>query len=274
MLKKDKKPLKDGFLRHPVLVWAIISALFAALIHIAFSFPAINDFFIAKWGAGELLAYSSTVAIGLLAFWQNKRFKQENDIVQEQLQRIIKEANTITIVNRIIEIENNNLFRLCSALDSFSAACDPIEISTNFANSQSNGENTLAAISAMASQEKHIDDSFFSLSRELRLDQRDFFHPSDSFVTAFCACYEAAKNVVKKLRDDPISSDKDCAENLRNSMLRFISERERLLRRRKQILNKTIYGNLSIEEIKKLYYEEYLIQEASTNGQTENAQPE
>lgn len=273
-MKKTKQTLRTFFLFHPVVCWAIISAIFAIIIHVAFSTPAISRFFVAKWGAGELLAYSSTVAIGLLAFWQNRRFKQENDAAQEQLKELSAQANTLTIVNRIIEIENENLNRLQSALESFSSACDPIQISTNYADSLSKNNISLSATSAMASQEKSIDDSFLDVARELHFDLAKIDKSEDPFEKATYDYYKGAKRLVQIHRDDPRAVVGKEADNISKLKQQYIRKREELLRHRMEMLNLTIYGNLSLDKIKEMYHKEYSIKEGANSGKTENAQPE
>ena len=71
------------FEKHLILTWPIASVIYAIVIHILFSISISNTWFQAKWSAGEILTYVSTVALGLLAVWQNKKFKEENDKAQE-----------------------------------------------------------------------------------------------------------------------------------------------------------------------------------------------
>lgn len=54
--------------------WAGISVAFMLVIHIAFSFSG-PEWLRAKWGAGDILTYASTVSLGLLALWQNQRIQ-------------------------------------------------------------------------------------------------------------------------------------------------------------------------------------------------------
>lgn len=70
--------LKELLEKHLFLIWIICSGLFAFIIHCLFSITAPNEWLDAKWGAGDILIFVSTVALGLLAVWQNKKFKEEN----------------------------------------------------------------------------------------------------------------------------------------------------------------------------------------------------
>ena len=40
----------------------------------------------------EILTFVSTVALGLLAVWQNKRFKEENDESQLRMEKLTKDV--------------------------------------------------------------------------------------------------------------------------------------------------------------------------------------
>ena len=108
----------------------IISGLFALIIHVLYSIPAPFEFLVHKWEAGDILTYVSTIALSLLAVWQNQKFKEENDKVQEtmerqnkeaqaRLERISIEANELSVISRIIDQEEKYLTRLEEAAIAF-----------------------------------------------------------------------------------------------------------------------------------------------------------
>ena len=70
-----------------IVRWVLLSILFALVIHFLFV-PIGPSWLQARWGAGDILTYVGTVSLSLLAVWQNKRFKEENDKAQERLERI------------------------------------------------------------------------------------------------------------------------------------------------------------------------------------------
>ena len=41
------------------------------------------------------MTYASTIILGLLALWQNQRFKEENDKSQERLEKISNRTNEL-----------------------------------------------------------------------------------------------------------------------------------------------------------------------------------
>lgn len=57
-----------------IYIWALLSILYAFVIHWLFNTPG-TVWSQAKWGAGDILTYASTVSLGLLALWQNEKFQ-------------------------------------------------------------------------------------------------------------------------------------------------------------------------------------------------------
>lgn len=74
-----------------------------------FSIKAPVSWLEAKWSAGDILTYASGVSLGLLAMWQNQRFKEENDKSQERLEKLTIQANELNIIDKIIENETRKL---------------------------------------------------------------------------------------------------------------------------------------------------------------------
>ena len=110
--------------KHLILTWAIASILYAFIIHCLFSVYPENPWLVAKWSAGDILTYVSTVSLGLLAVWQNKKIQSDNDIAQDRLEDIIKHSNEIEVINKIVEYEIENLRELKKAFDDFSFGTD------------------------------------------------------------------------------------------------------------------------------------------------------
>lgn len=68
---------KNFVYKHWIGCWMIFSVLFAVVIHVLFCLETSNKYLVARWGAGDILAYASTVALGLLAMWQNKSSRKK-----------------------------------------------------------------------------------------------------------------------------------------------------------------------------------------------------
>lgn len=260
-MKKVLKWLTD----HLILTWAIFSVIFAFIVHMLFSIIAPNQWMVAKWGAGDILTYASTIALGLLAVWQNRKFKHENDIAQERLEKITIHANELaihanelTVISKIIEYESNNLLQLRKAFDEFSTVCDPQIIASIYSEGvDSNDELSNIRISAsMAKTEKQIDDSFFAITRELNTIfeiRTDDKNPLKLAVTKY---YCVAKKIVENLSKNPRYNSSKDLEILKEARSEFMKLRESLLFEKVNTLNRAIYGNMTLNEIKKLFHAE------------------
>ena len=102
----------------------------AIIVQWLFSKPASSEIFHAKWGAGDILTYASTVALGLLAVWQNQKFKEENDKSQERLEKLTRQANELAIIGKIIDNRSAKLQRLQKCFSEFELVSSVGDIST------------------------------------------------------------------------------------------------------------------------------------------------
>lgn len=103
--KMADKQIKKWIAENLIFIWVVVSILFAFIIHCLFSLSAKNDWWEAKWSAGDILTYVSTVSLGLLAVWQNKKLKEESDVSQQRMERVAKQANEIAMISKIISYE-------------------------------------------------------------------------------------------------------------------------------------------------------------------------
>lgn len=250
------KTIRAWIKKHIVATWAVISFIFAVAVHAVFAVPAPNAWLVAKWSAGDILTYGGTVSLGLLAVWQNNRFKEENDTSQQRLERLTVQANELTTINKIIEVESARLERLRKTFDDFTTACDPQTLTTVYADTIASPNSALAIVAKMVSAEKKIDDGFFALSRELRSDTNLQSNDNDPLKISLRNFYSAAKEYVDRVKNSPTEDFSLFVTVLSEARNEFISQRERYLVSRERKLHKVIYGNLSLEEIKSLYCNE------------------
>ena len=242
--------------KHIVTTWATISFIFAIAVHAAFSVPAPSAWLVAKWSPGDILTYIGTVSLGLLAVWQNNRFKKENDISQHRLEQLTVQANEQTAINKIIEVESIRLDRLRKTFDDFSTACDPQTLAAVYADSIDSPNIALAITATMVAADKKIDDSYFALSRELSLDTNFRNNGSDSLMISLCNFRSAARKYTNSVKNSPTENFSPLITKLSEARNEFIAHRERYLVSKERKLNKVIYGNLSLNEIKSLYCNE------------------
>lgn len=113
MESKSKRKFYDYFVS-----WLVFSVLIAGIIHILYKIPACNNMFVAVWGAGDILTYISTLVLAWIAYYQNRRFKEESDRYQsDQDKRNVKQAEQfLDLQNKLNEniellkrIEENKL---------------------------------------------------------------------------------------------------------------------------------------------------------------------
>ena len=101
-----------------------ISVLFAIVVQWLFSKPASSEIFHAKWGAGDILTYASTVSLGLLAVWQNQRIKEESDKNQLYQNLLAAKNSDDAIVTRIIDDKTQRVQRIRSEFIEFEHLCN------------------------------------------------------------------------------------------------------------------------------------------------------
>lgn len=91
------KQVKDCGTRHWILLWIGISFVFMVIIHFLFKVVG-PDWLQATWGSGDILTYTSTVALGLVAFWQNIK-NQEIQNKKDERQLAIEHYGLFDFIN-------------------------------------------------------------------------------------------------------------------------------------------------------------------------------
>ena len=236
-----------------ILIWGAASILYAGLVHLLFCIQAPTTWTVAKWSAGEILTYVSTVSLGLLAVWQNKRFKEENDAAQDRLEQLVKQSNELSAINKIIEIEFERYNQIIEAFDLFSNRCDPQTIATTHSD---NISNLIESISSMVKLENEIDQSFFKMARVLRIDSSLVVNDLDPLKKAVVEYYLLAKQTVQKLQKTPQTDASREIDGLIILRKTFIEQREQYIHVLQDKLRRVVYGNMTLEEIKKMYSSE------------------
>lgn len=248
------KQLKQLFASHLFLIWIVGGSLFAFIIHCLYSISAPNEWFVAKWSAGDMLTFTSTAALGLLAVWQNKRFKRENDIAQGRLENLTKRANELSSISKIIEHESDSIARLRAKMQKFTSECST--------------EAILNELSDIVHQPGDFRKTFLKIkmdnrSKQIRLCTIELLielktHPNSKEVIELLGLIskysEYSTTLTQKIRTmfsadgtDDICEDKTNTEReLIVSFSNFISNRETLL-------EKVIFGHLTLEQIKSMY---------------------
>lgn len=135
-----------------IAIWAIGSIVFAFVIHCLFSIEPMIAFFQAKWSAGDILTYASTIILGLLALWQNQRFKEENDKSQERLEKVSNRANELQIISQLIEHETERINLLRKSFQEFFEVCSCSNMVAEYRDTSKNNADNLSSSMQRASQ--------------------------------------------------------------------------------------------------------------------------
>lgn len=249
-LKMVKKWFAEPLIRNTI----ILSTIFALIIHVLFSIAAPCDFLEGEWGAGEILTYVSTIALGILAVWQNQKFKEENDAAQTRMENLTNRANELSVVSKIIEYESERISSLKTKTQSFIDACHTegmFDDLSDVANQPKDFMKTFVKMK-MDSRDKHIRLCAVEMLSELST------YPDNGKTATLIKCLseysECAISIIKNMRNLSVSEEAYQEKVSREkvfitSIYDFIGERELLL-------NKVIYGNLSLDEIKEMYHKE------------------
>lgn len=64
---------------------------------------------------GSILAFIGTISLGMLAFWQNKRFKKENDKSQKKIMKLTAQSNNT--YNQLLKLEKDKFRPYISIID-------------------------------------------------------------------------------------------------------------------------------------------------------------
>lgn len=156
-----------------ILIWGLVSIVFAAVLQFLFSLEAPKPFLQAKWSAGDILTYSSTtysstILLGLLALWQNQRFKNENDATQEKLEALSTRANELQITSKLIEHESERINLLRTQFQTFFDACACNYLVADYKDT-AKGEKPYAYYSILRSSQ--IRTSYQVLWQQLNMDK-------------------------------------------------------------------------------------------------------
>ena len=150
---KDK--FKKFVRQHWIFIWTLLSVVYVAIVQLLFSLKTSNQFFVAHWGAGDILTYASTISLSLLAMWQNKKQQEENDITQERMERIIIHANELSIISKMIEHEERRVNELDKLLNRFMQNCDPQAVAIAYSS-----DDKIVCMTQVTELERTIDKDF------------------------------------------------------------------------------------------------------------------
>lgn len=228
--------------------WILLVVVFTVVVHTLFSFTG-PEWLQAKWDAGDLLSYVGTVSLGLLAVWQNKRFKEENDKAQERLEKLSQQSNELVVISKILEREERRIENVKETLRQF----DDISNVTNIVGKaqEARAKGTLLQDMVKLRDELKIilsvlleqlfNDPFTSTS-ELRKNVSIIFYRVDILAEQLM---RIDKHIDEKMLEE------SCGK-LKESKLEFISLELNYIQSIVKIFDHLLYDNVSLAEIKEL----------------------
>ena len=248
---KDK--FKKFVRQHWIFIWALLSVVYAAIVQLLFSLKTSNPFFVAHWGAGDILTYASTISLGLLAMWQNKKQQEENDITQERMERIIIHANELSIISKMIEHEERRVNELDKLLNRFMQNCDPQAVAIAYSS-----EDIIVCMTQMTELERTIDKDFFAISRLLAEDKVLKLDSDNALKLAFAKLYQTVKKDINDIRQEKIDmcdihEAGKMAGQLSAERDIFMKEKEKYMEIIQSKLRKLLFEEITLEEARKMY---------------------
>lgn len=246
-VKRDS-PAIAKLIENPLIRYAIIyGAVFALIIHILFSITAPCDFLEGEWGAGDILTYVSTIALGVLAVWQNQKFKEENDKAQDRLERISIESNELNVIAQISEHEAKYIDILSAAFDELIDACG-IETLSIILMDKSNDSQT---ISAALQRINHADKSLLEIAfAGYQLRDISIFPLIDKCTTL---SQKASLVLVERMKNG--TRNADALYEMTDFYLEITSEKGAYIATRRRALYRLLFEKLSLTEIRAQYIE-------------------
>lgn len=239
--------------KHWLGSWATLSIVYACIIQLLFSFPAPNKFLVAHWGAGDILTYASTVSLGLLAMWQNKKMQEENDVAQKELEDIIMRSNELNMISKIIDHEERRIQNLQEKMISYMQSCDPQAIGVALKD-----DDKKVYLTNITELEKKIDKLFFEIGSLLNEDKTALTPIKQNLKQSFGSLYLKTKNYINGIQRGEINIYdavviQNMATDLAHGRDKFLEDKEIYLRGQKEKLRVIMFENLSVEEIRKMY---------------------
>lgn len=263
--------MKKFIKEHLIQTWIVASMVFAILIHILFVTDAPCDKLQAQWGAGDILTYTSTVALGLLAVWQNQKFKEENDKAQKRLEKLTQQANELAIIGKIIDNRSAKLQRLQACFFELEIVSSP---------------GTIGSVCSRAADMSERRSLLSECSRDLTIKVENLIIeisgnkgiPSQKICDAIIRLSDATEEIIDHYFSGTSDSlgEKVLAEYIAAHQ-EFIKYRSIYISRTERVLNKISYEDVSLADIRDFINSTSKKQEDSPNEQQtspSNPQPD
>lgn len=221
------------------------------------------------------LAAIGTMILGVVTIRQNRAFKEESDAyqeklklenkkAQERLERINKRSNELNSINTILNYEIQRYYKLSDKLNEFQKICSPVYI---ISICLKDNETKLLELSALGLE---VDDCHLSIAHLLNYKGDFLLIEKKTYMNIFGDLYSKTKDIISKNQKGE-EMNNECYIELLNLNIDFLYAKEKVLKSNYEGIQKVLYGDLSLDEIKGLFNKDL---EDEDNGQVEDADGE
>ncbi len=240
--------LIEFFNKHLIITWVAGSILYAVIVNVCFGID-MPKWLRVKWSAGDILTYTSTISLGLLAVWQNKRLKEENEKSQNRLESISDRANELSVVQKIIEIESSKLERTRNALDEFTYWCNSKMVIATL----DKGEGSPIIVrSNLDDLVIKIGNAFSGVTRVFNGTNKN--NNSSHIVNETAeSLYTYMKETIDKIYSNVKRYNDEELEHLNKLEAAFLEAKESYIFEQEEKINVLLYDNKTLEEIRDMF---------------------
>ncbi len=241
---------KCKYIKEIIIPFIIITILFAITIHILFLVEAPYEWMVAKWSAGDVLTYASTILLGLLALYQNQIFKEENDECQKRLEKLTRQANDLVMINKIIEVEDLRLKKIREDFQTVIIVCNPQKLLADIVETKADKEALLLVLTRI---EVEIDSAI--IHSHLLIDTGKLIvHYEETIAELFRLCQEIKSFLHNSKQDfEYFSENIDKINHFSKIRDKIVIQFERHMSELENNLQRAIYEKMSLEEIRELF---------------------
>ena len=142
---------------------------------------------------GSIMSFIGTAFISIIALYQNKKFKEENDKTQKRTEEISIRANELNSINIIIEYEIKQLNDIETLLNEFEKA-------TNIQNVVINLAKDSNVLIAAAKIENTVDNLLFICTSEIRKNLNVCSDSIKKLAESMWLMYSIFKNMIDNIK--------------------------------------------------------------------------
>ena len=187
------------------------------------------------------MSYFGTIALAVVALWQNHIFKIENDKSQIRLENISKKANEISVISKIIEHEEVRLQELKVSFDELFDICDPVYILSEIKDKSPEESSEI-----LIRLQKKLDVGYNRIFNCLSWNTND----DRKFKYSIVSLYSATFNMIMETRNKGYS---DVGQDVFDKRFETRDIYDKYYRNYQTKLETLLYSHMSLEEVYEIY---------------------